>query len=124
MRAYCLLKAKLRHFEFPHEIGVFLGFPIDDVIALSRTRDKIMSIASYWKVYAMPESTKRTFDLYDGLRSFESKTKLIGGIHDREAYARCIPRQRGFAQLNKGSVMYIFKCFCHPMIKKSHEPSS
>ena len=27
-----VLKSKLRHFEFPHEIGIFLGFPLDDVI--------------------------------------------------------------------------------------------
>ncbi|WP_294796702.1 DUF3793 family protein [uncultured Fenollaria sp.] len=72
------LKAKLRHFEFPHEIGIFLGFPIDDVIGFIENEGQNYVYCRYWKVYARPESTKRTFDLYDGLRTFV-KTKLMEG---------------------------------------------
>lgn len=72
------LKSKLRHFEFPHEIGVFLGFPIDDVIGFIENEGQNYVYCRYWKVYARPESTKRTFDLYDGLRSFV-KSKLMEG---------------------------------------------
>lgn len=76
----CLLtlKSKLRHFEFPHEIGIFLGFPIDDVIGFIENEGQNYLYCRYWKVYARPESTKRTFELYDGLRTFV-KTKLMEG---------------------------------------------
>lgn len=72
------LKSKLRHFEFPHEIGIFLGFPIDDVIGFIENEGQNYLYCRYWKVYARPESTKRTFELYDGLRTFV-KTKLMEG---------------------------------------------
>ncbi|WP_294983971.1 DUF3793 family protein [uncultured Fenollaria sp.] len=72
------LKSKLRHFEFPHEIGIFLGFPIDDVIGFIENEGQNYLYCRYWKVYTRPESTKRTFELYDGLRTFV-KTKLMEG---------------------------------------------
>lgn len=85
------LKSKLRHFEFPHEIGIFLGFPIDDVIGFIKNEGQNYLYCRYWKVYARPESTKRTFELYDGLRTFV-KTKLMDGYTIeslmREVYQR------------------------------------
>lgn len=73
-----VLKSKLRHFEFPHEIGIFLGFPLDDVIGFIENQGQNYVYCRYWKVYTRLESTKRTFDFYDELRTFV-KTKLMEG---------------------------------------------
>ena len=40
---------------FPHEIGVFLGYPLDDVLEC---------LAGYWKVYSEPEKKARLFAKY------------------------------------------------------------
>lgn len=73
-----VLKSKLRHFEFPHEIGIFLGFPLDDVIGFIENQGQNYVFCRYWKVYHNPELAKRTFDFYDELRTFV-KTKLMEG---------------------------------------------
>lgn len=64
------LKSKLRHFEFPHEIGIFLGFPLDDVRSFIENQGQNYVFCRYWKVYHNPELAKRTFNLYDRLRAF------------------------------------------------------
>lgn len=38
--------------EFPHEMGVFLGYPIEDVEGFIRHSGKNYLYAGYWKVYA------------------------------------------------------------------------
>jgi len=47
---------------FPHEIGVFLGYPIDDIKGFMEGKPCLMS--GYWKVYADPEKAKRLFARY------------------------------------------------------------
>ena len=37
--------------EFPHEIGVFLGYPLADVIGFIENRGKNFTACGYWKVY-------------------------------------------------------------------------
>ncbi|WP_215492131.1 DUF3793 family protein [Fenollaria sporofastidiosus] len=73
-----VLKAKLRHFEFPHEIGIFLGFPLDDVRSFIENQGQNYIYCSYWKVYHNPDLARRTFDLYDRLRAFV-KSRLDEG---------------------------------------------
>lgn len=72
------LKAKLRHFEFPHEIGIFLGFPLDDVKGFIENQGQNYVFCRYWKVYHNPELAKRTFDLYDRLRAFVKRRLMEG----------------------------------------------
>lgn len=37
--------------EFPHEIGVFLGYPLEDVVGFIRNRGRNYTCCGYWKAY-------------------------------------------------------------------------
>ena len=49
--------------DFPHEIGVFLGYPLYDVEGFIEQRECVMM--GYWKVYRYPSAARRLFALYD-----------------------------------------------------------
>ena len=50
--------------EFPHEIGVFLGYPLEDVEGFIRHRGRNFSLCGYWKVYGDPEEAQIKFERY------------------------------------------------------------
>ncbi|WP_346704454.1 DUF3793 family protein [uncultured Agathobaculum sp.] len=47
---------------FPHEIGLFLGYPIEDVIGFIRNEGRGCKLCGYWKVYGDAEAASRLFD--------------------------------------------------------------
>lgn len=49
----------------PHELGIFLGFPIEDVCVYMENPHKVCRLCGYWKVYHDIEGAKRTFAAYD-----------------------------------------------------------
>ncbi len=49
----------------PHEIGIFLGYPIDDVLDFIYPSKKECLMKGYWKVYNDLERAKETFNSYD-----------------------------------------------------------
>ena len=50
--------------EFPHEIGVFLGYPLEDVVGFIRNRGRNYTCCGYWKAYGDPETAQKRFDQY------------------------------------------------------------
>ena len=48
--------------EFPHEIGLFLGYPLTDVKGFINSAD--YKYIGYWKVYSHVPQTLCTFDRY------------------------------------------------------------
>ncbi len=54
-----------REGEFPHEIGIFLGYPVEDVQGFMKNQGKDYLYCGYWKVYSNVEQTKKLFDMYD-----------------------------------------------------------
>ncbi len=58
------------HFQkgCPHEIGIFLGYPLSDVIAFSSCEKKECIEVGYWKVYSNQERARKLFGLYDRSR--------------------------------------------------------
>lgn len=50
--------------EFPHEIGVFLGYPLEDVEGFIRNQGKNYLCSGYWKVYGDPHRAKACFACY------------------------------------------------------------
>ncbi len=50
--------------EFPHEIGLFLGYPPEDVRGFITHRAKEFCYAGCWKVYGDPEKAKRRFSRF------------------------------------------------------------
>ncbi len=63
----CLEKLKDRYNYFcPHEIGVFLGYPVDDVLDfINPSNNKECLMKGYWKVYNDLDRAKMIFNLYD-----------------------------------------------------------
>lgn len=61
---YCLehLKARICNSdEFPHEIGIFLGYPCEDVKGFIDHQGQNCIFSGYWKVYANPELARNLF---------------------------------------------------------------
>lgn len=55
---------------FPHEIGIFLGYPLEDVIGFIENRGENFKFCGAWKVYGSVENAKRTFENYNKCRNF------------------------------------------------------
>lgn len=51
--------------DFPHEIGLFLGYPEKDVKGFMRSPDEGVMCVGYWKVYGDMEKAKKTFQLFN-----------------------------------------------------------
>ena len=58
---YCL-KERMNYSEFPHEIGVFLGYDLEDI--KSFINKDICLYVGYWKVYSNVEEKKKIFNKY------------------------------------------------------------
>ena len=56
------LSKRLESGEFPHEVGLFLGYPPEDVEGFIEKR--ACKFCGYWKVYSNVESARRTFAKY------------------------------------------------------------
>jgi hypothetical protein len=64
---------------FPHEIGIFLDYPLEDVIGFMENKGGNYKLCGYWKVYGNEETAKRTFTNYAKCRNFLCN-KLNQGI--------------------------------------------
>lgn len=68
-----VLKSRIVGENFPHEIGIFLGYPIEDVVGFIENKGKDYKYCGYWKVYCDPDEAKMTFDKYDRLKELLTK---------------------------------------------------
>lgn len=50
--------------EFPHEIGIFLGYPLRDVIGFIQNRGRNFTCCGFWKSYSDPAEIQTCFDCY------------------------------------------------------------
>ncbi len=50
--------------EFPHEIGLFLGYPPEDVRGFIENKAEGFKYVGYWKVYGDEEKAKSLFEKY------------------------------------------------------------
>ena len=71
--------------DYPHEIGVFLGYPLEDVVGFIENRGWNYTCCGYWKVYGDAEAAKRCFARYkactEKLRSmYDQGIPLMGMI--------------------------------------------
>ena len=67
--------------EFPHEIGVFLGYPLTDVVGFIENRGQNFTCCGCWKSYGEPVAARRRFDQLSKctavyLRLFHSGTPI------------------------------------------------
>ena len=50
--------------QFPHEIGLFLGYPPEDVRCFMEHREAELKFVGFWKVYSDEDTARRTFERY------------------------------------------------------------
>lgn len=64
------LKQRLQESEcFPHEIGLFLGYPLEDVIGFVENGGKNSKCSGCWKVYGDCERAIRMFEQFKKCRT-------------------------------------------------------
>lgn len=64
------LSKKLQSEEaFPHEIGLFLGYPLEDVVGFIVNAGRNYAFRGYWKVYTNVTETARMFEKYKKCKS-------------------------------------------------------
>lgn len=55
--------------DFPHELGLFLGYPIEDVEGFIKENGKNYLYSGYWKVYKDAELKIRLFKNYERVQT-------------------------------------------------------
>lgn len=65
-----------------HEIGIFLGIPLEDVKGFIANKGKKYIFNQYWKVYQNPQTAKKIFAAYD-----RAKIELVENLNT--AYVNC-----------------------------------
>ncbi len=70
--------------SFPHEIGLFLGYPPVDVKGFMEDTRKGVKCVGYWKVYGDKEKAEKTFSCYRKCT---------------EVYKKCLSSGRGLYQM-------------------------
>nr|WP_282957737.1 DUF3793 family protein [Peptoniphilus catoniae] len=73
------LTYKLKNSDFPHEIGVLLGYPIEDVKEFISQKGKNYMACGNWKVYGNLKDAQEKFNQYESCRS-TLKSLVDGGI--------------------------------------------
>ena len=63
---YEFYMSKRQH--FPHEMGLLLGYPVEDVEGFMRNKGENYLYAGYWKVYENIEEKKLLFEAYESAR--------------------------------------------------------
>ncbi len=76
-----VLTNRYKEYNCPHELGIFLGIPINDVKDFMNCNDKKCLLCGYWKVYNDCISAKRIFQYYDQVKEYtaDSISKGIEG---------------------------------------------
>ena len=60
----CLITKLRKNADFPHEVGLFLGYPPEDVRGFIENRAQNFKRAGLWKVYGDVEQAQRLFARY------------------------------------------------------------
>ena len=63
------LRRRLAQSGFPHEIGLFLGYPPVDVEGFQRDAGRNCKFSGLWKVYGDVEQTKQSFERFHRCRA-------------------------------------------------------
>lgn len=66
------------HNTCPHEIGIFLGYPLEDIKDFIKNQGQNCLLCGYWKVYNDEKAAKCVFEKYD-----DAKRKVLNLIINR-----------------------------------------
>lgn len=73
---------------FPHEMGVFLDYPTEDVEGFIQNAGKNFLFSGYWKVYANVPKKRRLFQLFDQAERRLTRS-LSAGVKLTDAVKNC-----------------------------------
>lgn len=73
--------------EFPHELGVLLGYPIEDVLGFMENRGENYTYCGYWKVYGNIQQAKEQFAAYNKVREMAVLQVINGSGFMRQTTA-------------------------------------
>ena len=77
--------------DFPHELGLLLGYPVEDVLGFIRNEGRNYLYCGYWKVYGDVDAARITFDRYNQAK--EDAIRLISSgmeIHELLLYGKML----------------------------------
>lgn len=80
-----ILKQRFKEF-CPHEVGIFLGMPVEDVEGFIENKGKNCLSCKYWKVYCNPKRAELLFNAYDKARN--SMAELLVNLNENKI-AKC-----------------------------------
>lgn len=63
---------------FPHEVGVFLGYPLSDVLAFIEHEGRGCACCGCWKAYGDAREARRTFERYEKCTRVYRRLYLAG----------------------------------------------
>ena len=72
---------------FPHEIGLFLGYPIDDVVAFIANKGRNCLCCGCWKCYTDAEAAQKAFCRFRKCTSVYKRLFACGRTRDQLAVA-------------------------------------
>jgi hypothetical protein len=72
------LKLRYEKYHCPHELGLFLGIPFEDVKDFMECTTKQCLLCGYWKVYNDTSKAKMIFESYDKIKEFTKNDMLKG----------------------------------------------
>jgi hypothetical protein len=78
-----------RRAAFPHEIGIILGYPRQDVEDFIRYQGKNYVLCGYWKVYHERENALLIFENYRKMRNY-ALTMLMEGKTLQDIFEACM----------------------------------
>lgn len=74
-----MLKLRLKNSNgFPHEIGIFLGYPAEDVAGFITNKGGGCKLCGNWKVYGDEEKARAAFQKYEKCRDFFCERFSVG----------------------------------------------
>ena len=59
------LSRRLEGENFPHEVGLFLGYPVEDIKGFIDNKGRNFLLCGYWKVYSDADGARKTFNRYN-----------------------------------------------------------
>ena len=90
----CRYETYMNHGEgFPHEIGLLLGYPIEDVNGFIEQKGKNYLYSGYWKVYRDVEAKKKVFAQYENAK--EELILLLANGYDIHSIIRLYREEYG-----------------------------
>ena len=83
----CLVRRMRSRGEFPHEVGLFLGYPPEDVDGFIRNKARGAKCVGTWKVYGDADAAKKKFERYKKCAEVYGKAYRGGRCFERMVVA-------------------------------------